>query len=88
MQTELFIEGRFVPASDGATAPTLNPTTTAGSRAPVAQARGCDRSRADELAKLESILAIANGTEYGQGGGLWKSVWVNVDAQLPPYYPR
>jgi acyl-CoA reductase-like NAD-dependent aldehyde dehydrogenase len=25
MQTELFIEGRFVPASDGATAPTLNP---------------------------------------------------------------
>src|SRR4051812_396231 len=25
MQTELFIEGRFVPAVDGATAPTLNP---------------------------------------------------------------
>jgi len=92
----------------------------------------------------EEALAIANGTEYGLGGGLWttnlqrahrfaaamrsgmvwincykrvnpgspfggigasgygrdmgfeamhgytdvKSVWVNVDAQLPPYYPR
>ena len=92
----------------------------------------------------EEALAIANGTEYGLGGGLWtsnlqrahrfaaamrsgmvwincykrvnpgspfggigasgygrdmgfeamrgytdvKSVWVNVDAKLPPYYPR
>ncbi len=92
----------------------------------------------------EEALAIANGTEYGLGGGLWtsnlqrahkfaremrsgmvwincykrvnpaspfggtgssgygremgfevmreytqaKSVWVNVDAQIPPYYPR
>jgi acyl-CoA reductase-like NAD-dependent aldehyde dehydrogenase len=92
----------------------------------------------------EEVIAIANGTEYGLGGGLWttnlqrahrtagamrsgmvwincykrvnpgspfggigksgygremgfeamhdyteaKSVWVNVDAQLPPYYPR
>jgi acyl-CoA reductase-like NAD-dependent aldehyde dehydrogenase len=92
----------------------------------------------------EEALAIANGTEYGLGGGLWtrdltrahrvardmksgmvwincykrvnpaspfggvgksgygremgfevmreytqaKSVWVNVDADLPPYYPR
>ena len=92
----------------------------------------------------EEVLAIANGTEYGLGGGLWttslqrahrvaaamrsgmvwincykrvnpgspfggvghsgygremgfeamhdyteaKSVWVNVDAQIPPYYPR
>src|SRR6185295_12669930 len=92
----------------------------------------------------DEVLAIANGTEYGLGGGLWtmnlprahrmaaamrsgmvwincykrvnpgspfggigrsgygremgfeamhdyteaKSVWVNVDAQLPPYYPR
>lgn len=92
----------------------------------------------------EEALAIANGTEYGLGGGLWtsnlqrahlfarqmksgmvwincykrvnpaspfggvgssgygremgfevmreytqaKSVWVNVDAELPPYYPR
>jgi acyl-CoA reductase-like NAD-dependent aldehyde dehydrogenase len=92
----------------------------------------------------EEVLAMANGTEYGLGGGLWtkdlqrahrvarsmragmvwinsykrvnpgspfggvgasgygremgfeamhdyteaKSVWVNVDADLPPYYPR
>jgi betaine-aldehyde dehydrogenase len=92
----------------------------------------------------EEALAIANGTEYGLGGGLWtsnlqrahrfaremrsgmvwincykrvnpaspfggtgssgygremgfevmreytqaKSIWVNVDAQIPPYYPR
>jgi aldehyde dehydrogenase (NAD+) len=92
----------------------------------------------------EEVIAIANGTEYGLGGGLWttnlqrahrvagamrsgmvwincykrvnpgspfggigrsgygremgfeamhdyteaKSVWVNVDAQIPPYYPR
>jgi acyl-CoA reductase-like NAD-dependent aldehyde dehydrogenase len=92
----------------------------------------------------DEVLAIANGTEYGLGGGLWtanlqrahrvagamrsgmvwincykrvnpgspfggvgrsgygremgfeamhdyteaKSVWVNVDAQIPPYYPR
>ena len=92
----------------------------------------------------DEVLSIANGTEYGLGGGLWttnlqrahrmaaamrsgmvwincykrvnpgspfggigasgygrdmgfeamrgytevKSVWVNVDAQLPPYYPR
>jgi acyl-CoA reductase-like NAD-dependent aldehyde dehydrogenase len=92
----------------------------------------------------EEVVAIANGTEYGLGGGLWttnlqrahrvaaamrsgmvwincykrvnpgspfgglgqsgygremgfeamhdyteaKSVWVNVDAQIPPYYPR
>ncbi|HEY7759421.1 MAG TPA: aldehyde dehydrogenase family protein [Burkholderiales bacterium] len=92
----------------------------------------------------EEAIAIANGTEYGLGGGLWtgnlqrahrtaaalrsgmvwincykrvnpgspfggigrsgygremgfeamhdyteaKSVWVNVDAQIPPYYPR
>jgi aldehyde dehydrogenase (NAD+) len=92
----------------------------------------------------EEVLAIANGTEYGLGGGLWttnlqrahrvagamrsgmvwincykrvnpgspfggvgrsgygremgfeamhdyteaKSVWVNVDAKIPPYYPR
>lgn len=92
----------------------------------------------------EEALAIANGTEYGLGGGMWttnlqrahkfaremksgmvwincykrvnpaspfggtgssgygremgfevmreytqaKSVWVNVDAQIPPYYPR
>jgi len=92
----------------------------------------------------EEAIAIANGTEYGLGGGLWtrdlarahrtaaamrsgmvwincykrvnpgspfggvgrsgygremgfeamhdytdaKSVWVNVDAKLPPYYPR
>jgi acyl-CoA reductase-like NAD-dependent aldehyde dehydrogenase len=92
----------------------------------------------------EAVIAIANGTEYGLGGGLWtsnlqrahrvagamrsgmvwvncykrvnpgspfggigksgygremgfeamhdyteaKSVWVNVDAQIPPYYPR
>jgi acyl-CoA reductase-like NAD-dependent aldehyde dehydrogenase len=92
----------------------------------------------------EEALAIANGTEYGLGGGLWtrdlqrahkiagairsgmvwincykranpgspfggvgssgygremgfevmhqytevKSVWVNVDANIPPYYPR
>jgi aldehyde dehydrogenase (NAD+) len=92
----------------------------------------------------EEALAIANGTEYGLGAGLWtrdlqrahliarelragmvwinsykrvspgspfggvgasgygremgfeamreytqpKSVWVNVDAQIPPYYPR
>ncbi len=92
----------------------------------------------------EEVLAIANGTEYGLGGGLWttglqrahriaaamragmvwincykrvnpgspfggvgksgygremgfeamhdyteaKSVWVNVDARIPPYYPR
>jgi acyl-CoA reductase-like NAD-dependent aldehyde dehydrogenase len=92
----------------------------------------------------EEVIAIANGTQYGLGGGLWttnlqrahrvaaamrsgmvwincykrvnpgspfggigksgygremgfeamhdyteaKSVWVNVDAQIPPYYPR
>jgi acyl-CoA reductase-like NAD-dependent aldehyde dehydrogenase len=92
----------------------------------------------------EEVIAMANGTEYGLGGGLWttslqrahrvaaamrsgmvwincykrvnpgspfggvgrsgygremgfeamhdyteaKSVWVNVDAQIPPYYPR
>jgi acyl-CoA reductase-like NAD-dependent aldehyde dehydrogenase len=92
----------------------------------------------------DEVMAIANGTEYGLGGGLWtanlqrahrvagamisgmvwincykrvnpgspfggvrssgygremgfdamreytmtKSVWVNVDAQIPPYYPR
>jgi acyl-CoA reductase-like NAD-dependent aldehyde dehydrogenase len=92
----------------------------------------------------DEVIAIANGTEYGLGGGLWttnlqrahrtaaamrsgmvwincykrvnpgspfggigqsgygremgfeamhdyteaKSVWVNVDAQIPPYYPR
>jgi len=92
----------------------------------------------------EEVIAIANGTEYGLGGGLWttnlarahrvaaamrsgmvwincykrvnpgspfggmgrsgygremgfeamhdyteaKSVWVNVDAQIPPFYPR
>jgi acyl-CoA reductase-like NAD-dependent aldehyde dehydrogenase len=92
----------------------------------------------------DEVLAIANGTQYGLGGGLWttnlqrahrvaaamrsgmvwincykrvnpgspfgglgqsgygremgleamheyteaKSVWVNVDAQIPPYYPR
>jgi acyl-CoA reductase-like NAD-dependent aldehyde dehydrogenase len=92
----------------------------------------------------EEVIGIANGTEYGLGGGLWttnlqrahrvagamrsgmvwincykrvnpgspfggigrsgygremgfeamhdyteaKSVWVNVDAQIPPYYPR
>ncbi|HZP87562.1 MAG TPA: aldehyde dehydrogenase family protein [Burkholderiales bacterium] len=92
----------------------------------------------------DEVVAIANGTEYGLGGGLWannlqrahrvadamrsgmvwincykrvnpgspfggvgksgygremgfeamhdyteaKSVWVNVDAQIPPYYPR
>jgi aldehyde dehydrogenase (NAD+) len=92
----------------------------------------------------DEVLAIANGTEYGLGGGLWtsdvrrahrfaremksgmvwincykrvnpaspfggvgssgygremgfeamreythaKSIWVNVDAQIPPYYPR
>jgi acyl-CoA reductase-like NAD-dependent aldehyde dehydrogenase len=92
----------------------------------------------------EEVIAIANGTEYGLGGGLWtsnlqrahrvaaalrsgmvwvncykrvnpgspfggvgqsgygrdmgfeamhdyteaKSVWVNVDARIPPYYPR
>ena len=92
----------------------------------------------------EEVIAIANGTDYGLGGGLWttnlqrahrvagamrsgmvwvncykrvnpgspfggfgssgygremgfeamhdyteaKSVWVNVDAQIPPYYPR
>ena len=92
----------------------------------------------------EEVLAIANGTDYGLGGGLWtnnlqrahraaaamrsgmvwincykrvnpgspfggigrsgygremgfeamhdyteaKSVWVNVDAKIPPYYPR
>ena len=92
----------------------------------------------------DEVIDIANGTEYGFGGGLWtsnlqrahrvarqmisgmvwincykrvnpaspfggvrssgygremgfdamreytsqKSVWVNVDAQIPPYYPR
>ena len=92
----------------------------------------------------EEVMAIANGTQYGLGGGLWttnlsrahkvarhmhagmvwincykrvnpgspfggvgmsgygremgfeamreytepKSVWVNVDAQIPPFYPR
>jgi betaine-aldehyde dehydrogenase len=120
----------------------------------IVQARATDRVSQEEVfgpfvsittfESDEEALAIANGTEYGLGGGLWtsnltrahlmardmksgmvwincykrvnpaspfggvgksgygremgfevmreytqaKSVWVNVDANLPPYYPR
>jgi acyl-CoA reductase-like NAD-dependent aldehyde dehydrogenase len=50
MQTELFIEGRFVPASDGATAPTLNPHDNS-KIADVAMAGKADVDRAVSAAR-------------------------------------
>jgi aldehyde dehydrogenase (NAD+) len=142
----VLLGGRAPPRKDLAAGCYVEPT--------VVRAKATDRVALEEVfgpfvtlttfRTDEEALAIANGTEYGLGGGLWtanlqrahrfaaamrsgmvwincykrvnpgspfggfgasgygrdmgfeamhgvtevKSVWVNVDAQLPPYYPR
>jgi aldehyde dehydrogenase (NAD+) len=143
---EILIGGRSPERDDLAKGCYIEPT--------VVRARPADRVCQEEVfgpfvtvttfRDDEQVLAMANGTQYGLGGGLWttnlqrahrvaaamrsgmvwincykrvnpgspfggvgqsgygremgfeamhdyteaKSVWVNVDAQIPPYYPR
>jgi len=80
MQTKLFIGGRFVDAADGATLEVSNPAdgtklADVNPGSPFGGVRGSGYGR--EM----GFEAMRDYTES-------KSVWVNVDAEIPPFYPR
>ena len=102
VQNQLFIGGEFVDAIDGARLGVINPHDCSVITE-IAEGRADDVDRAVEAAavafpawrrmaaaergRLLLELADAIDAKGGEGAQL-ESIWINVDAQIPPWYPR
>lgn len=109
MQTKLYIDGELTDGLAGRTVDVINPADPRRAALPAAESQICQDEVFGPVVTVSTFsteaeaIAIANGTEYGLGGGLWTAdlsrahrvaaalrsgmVWVNCYKRVNPGSP-